>query len=339
MAKPMRDPVSDFEYPDEWVNACSMPELLEDVRKGLCVLTASGKVLRRGYSTGATAAAACKAAILSLSRPVSSVSVSLPCGLKIDVQVHAKGGVASAFKFPGDYKDDATAGLEFRAIVRSTGDRIALDAGEGIGRFTRNMPRYPRGSAAISESARAYIEGAIKEALDESRLSGAEVELMVPGGEEVAIRTLNARMGIHGGISILGTTGLVEPWDDHVGESTIERIEKLDKVVITTGRIGLKYSRLLFPDHEAVLVGTGIGQALEKARGDVVLCGLPALILKFIDPDVLSGTGFGTVDELAASPSWEQVSSAAIAAFKKRMPGIRVVIVDRNGRVIGDDSG
>ena len=48
----LRDPVTDFEYPDEWVNKCESPELLEDVVKGLCVLTSSGKVLRRGYSTG-----------------------------------------------------------------------------------------------------------------------------------------------------------------------------------------------------------------------------------------------------------------------------------------------
>ena len=267
---------------------------------------------------------------------IDSVSISLPCGVRIDVPVHAKDGVASAFKFAGDYKGDATGGLEFQAIVRHMGDRIVLNAGKGIGRFTRDMPRYPCGSAAISESARAYIESSIAEALTETGMTGAEIELMVPRGEEAAAHTLNTKLGIQGGISVLGTTGLVEPWDDHVGESTIERIEKLDKVVITTGRVGLKYSRLLFPDHEAVLVGTGIDRALEKARGDVILCGLPALILKFMDPHILDGTGFGTVDELAASPSWTQIAGRAIRAFKKRMPGVRVVIVDRSGRVIGD---
>lgn len=332
----LRDPVTDFEYLDEWVNKCESPELLEDVGKGLCILISSGKVLRRGYSTGATAAAACKAAVISLRHPIDMVSVTLPCGLKIDVPVHAKNGVASAFKFAGDYKDDATAGLEFQASARAVGDRIVLNAGKGIGRFTRDMPRYPCGSAAISESALKYIEGAIREALDETHLNGAEIDIIVPGGEEAAEHTLNSRMGILGGISILGTTGLVEPWDDHVGESTIERIKKLDKIVITTGRVGLKYSRLMFPDHEAVLVGTRIDQALENARGDVILCGLPALILKFINPGVLEGTGFRTVDELAASPSWTQVADREIEAFKKRMPRVRVVIVDRSGIVIGD---
>lgn len=336
MARAMRDPVSEFEYPDEWVKACDSPQLLADVIKGLCILTASGKVLRRGYSTGATAAAACKAAVLSLCRPVDSVIVSLPCGVTIDVPVHAKDGIASAFKFAGDYRDDATAGLEFRAVARDAGGGISLNAGKGIGRFTRDMPRHSAGSPAISESARAYIESSIAEALAEIRRSGAEIELMVPRGEEATAHTLNARLGIQGGISVLGTTGLVEPWDDHVGESAIERIEKLDKVVVTTGRIGLKYSRLLFPDHESVLVGTRIDQALKNARGDVILCGLPALILKFMDPHILNGTGFRTVDELAASPSWAQVAGTAIQAFKKRMPGVRVVIVDRSGNVIGD---
>lgn len=332
----LKDPLTDFEYPAEWVNACKSPELLEEVRKGLCVLTSSGTVLRRGYSTGATAAAACKAAILSLGHEVNSISVSLPCGVSIDVPVHAKGGIAFAYKFAGDYKEDVTGGLEFQAIVKSTGDCIDIKAGKGIGRFTRDMPRYPKGSPSISLSAGEYINAAIEEALSEIGLTGAEIELTIPCGEEVSVNTLNSRLGIQGGISILGTTGLVEPWDDHIGESAMERIVKLDEVVITTGRIGLKYSRLMFPGHETVLVGTRIGQALESASGDVILCGLPALILKFIDPGILDDTGFGTVEELAVSPSWKQVITPRLRSFKEKMPLVRVVLIDRGGKVIGD---
>ena len=70
------------------------------------------------------------------------------------------------------------------------------------------------------------------------------------------------------------------------------------------GRVGLRYSRLLFPDHEVVLVGGRIKEALAAARGNVILCGLPALILKYIEPHILDGTGYATVEELSASPAF-----------------------------------
>ncbi len=84
----MKDPVTDFKYPDAWVAACRSPDLLPDVRRGLAVLTASGTVLRRGFTTGTTAAAACKAAVLSLTLDtVSEVKVTLPCGIVVGIPV------------------------------------------------------------------------------------------------------------------------------------------------------------------------------------------------------------------------------------------------------------
>jgi cobalt-precorrin-5B (C1)-methyltransferase len=107
-------------------------------------------------------------------------------------------------------------------------------------------------------------------------------------------------------------------------------------VVITTGRAGLKYSRLLFPDHEAVLAGARIGQALDHAKGEAVICGLPALILKFIDPAILEKTGFKTISEMSMSDEFPSIVGRYLGSFKEKNPRIRVVLVDRDGKVIGD---
>lgn len=330
------DPVTGFEYPEAWVEACGAPGMLECVRTGLCVLTSSGAALRRGYSTGSTAAAACKASILSLKKPIASVEVGIPCGLAVRVPVSAADGRASAHKYPGDYKDDATGGIEIVACASPAAEGVRIEAGAGIGRFTRDMPGYPAGAPAISRSASACIRSAAREALQEAGLKGARVELSIPMGAEIAGRTLNSRMGILGGISILGSTGLVEPWDDHAGESVADRVRRADKVVVTTGRAGLRYSRLLFPGHEAVLAGTRIGQALGQARGEAVVCGLPALVLKFLDPDILERTGYKTVAEMSMSGEFPSIVRRTLADFKSRNPRIRVVVVDRDGVVIGD---
>jgi cobalt-precorrin-5B (C1)-methyltransferase len=143
-------------------------------------------------------------------------------------------------------------------------------------------------------------------------------------------------VGVTGGISILGTTGLVEPWDDHLGESVCSRVASARNPVITTGRIGLRYARLLYPAREVILVGGKIGAALDAAQNDIILCGLPALILLHINPRILEGTGFFTVEEYSASPAFLPVLRTTLAAFKKERPGVHVVLVDRKGMVIGE---
>lgn len=335
----MRDPVTGFEYPERWVHACRDPAALDAAAQGLAVLTSSGTVLRRGFSTGTTAAAACKAAVLSLEEPCSSVAVTIPCGLTVRVPVSAREGRATAAKYAGDYPGDLTAGLCFRSEARLAEDGCTrLSTGPGIGRFSRDTPRYRKGEPAISPPARECIDRSLAEACDALGLSGVSVSLSAPDGVFIGPRTLNPRVGVEGGISVLGTTGLVEPWDDHLAESVLERIANADRVVLTTGRVGLRYARLLFPAHEAVLTGARIGEAIDAAPGEVVLCGLPGLILRYCDPGILEGTGYATVEELAATPAFGGRFTRAIAAFSRRHPGVRVVCVDRDGRVIADST-
>jgi cobalt-precorrin-5B (C1)-methyltransferase len=333
----MRDPVTGFEYPAEWVERCTVPAQLHLAEQGLAVLTSSGTVLKRGFTTGTTAAAACKAAILSLTgNVISSVSIHIPCGLTVHVPVDAYAGRSSCKKYAGDYPSDLTAGLNFVAEAVPVPEGTHFLPGDGIGRFSRDTPRDRKGDPAISPAPLRCIRESIQEALEESGLSGIQLRLHVPLGAEVGKKTLNPRVGVEGGISILGTTGLVEPWDDHLEESVCGRVSVTENPVITTGRIGLRYARLLFPEREVILVGGKIGAALDAAQGEITLCGLPALILRYINPQILEGSGFLTVEEYAASPAFRPAMRTTLAAFKKERPDVHVVLVDRNGAVIGE---
>ncbi|MEM0448216.1 MAG: cobalt-precorrin-5B (C(1))-methyltransferase [Methanomassiliicoccales archaeon] len=332
----MRDPVTGYEYPEEWVRKCKDPAELSLAKSGLGVLLADGRVLRRGFTTGTTATAAVKACILSLLNHVDRVEVELNCGLRVEVEAEGDNGIGQAVKYAGDYVTDVTANIELQARYLGEAKMLELQAGEGIGRLSRDTPLYQKGQAAISASAMSQIARNAQIAFSAAGLPGAKVELSAPRGEEVAARTLNPRMGVVGGISILGSTGLVEPWDDHLGQTVMERVRKADKVVLTTGRIGLNHARRMFPRHESILVGVNIEKALQEARGEVVLLGLPALIMKFIDPEVLNGTGAATVEELMQHPEGKAVLERTLDRFKERYPVVGIVVVDRSGRVLGE---
>jgi len=333
----MRDPVTGFEYPDAWVSRCQKPGQLKLVEEGRAILTSTGMILVRGFTTGTTAAAACKAAVLSLAgTPVSSVPVLLPCGLTVEVAVEGAKGLASAKKIPGDYPGDVTAGLLFVAEAVPKSDGISLSFGEGIGRFSRDTPRYQADAPAVSPPAHACIQASIQEALEKTGLSGVEVRLRIPQGKEIGKITLNHRVGVMGGISVLGTTGFVEPWDDHLTASTIYRIAEAEHPVLTTGRTGLRYARLMYPDHEVILIGGKIERSIAAVRSQAILFGLPALILRYINPQVLEGTGAATVEELSVTPAFSAIVKTNLAAFRKQYPKIRVVLVNREGQIIGE---
>jgi cobalt-precorrin-5B (C1)-methyltransferase len=331
----MNDPVTGFVYPEAWVAACTSPEARALAESGFGVLTADGTVRRRGLSTGTTAAAAAKAAVLSLEHPVDLVEVHLPCGLLSTLFVTADRGRACCHKDPGDYPGDTTADACIEATAVPAPSTVVV-AGGGIGRYVRDTPRFTRGSPAISAPAMETILGAIRDATLELALPGAEVTLSVRDGAAIAERTLNARVGIEGGISLLGTTGLVEPWDDHLTESVLVRIAAADRVVLTTGRIGLAHARRHFPDAEVVLVGGRIKEALAASAGTPILFGLPALILKYLCPDLLDGTGCFTVEELAATPRFTGAVEQAFRVASRDYPGLRLVVIDRSGTIIAE---
>lgn len=334
----MIDPVNNFKIPEEWITRTGIPreELDKRVASGMVVVLSNGSVLKRGYTTGTTASAAAKAAVLSLMKKVDSVSVPTPVGLRAQLEVsEASQGRAVVKKIRNDHESDITRGLEFVGEARET-EGIRILGGKGIGIVRRDGLQVPRGQPAINPKPMEQIKAAVQEAVEELGLKGAEVTISIPDGERIGKETLNSRIGVEGGISVLGSTGFVEPWNDHLGEMKGDLIRCTDKVVLTTGRIGMRYSHMLFPDYTVVMVGSRISEGLEYASGDVIICGLPGLVLKWGNPGMLEGSGYATVVEmLEKEPEHARLKEAFKMAIEKGK-GARIVVIDRDGSVLMD---
>lgn len=214
------------------------------------------KMLRYGYTTGtcaALAAAAATRALLSRADPGEQTlmtSKGIPVCVPIEVWGFDETGAwASVFKDAGD-DSDITDGMEIRAHVRALnstggdGESISIDGGKGVGRVTKPGLDQPVGNAAINSGPRAQIRAAVEavcSAMDYT--GGIEVIISVPEGEEAAQKTFNPKLGIEGGISILGTSGIVEPMSEQALVDTIE-IElkqishETDRLILTPGNYG-----------------------------------------------------------------------------------------------------
>jgi cobalt-precorrin-5B (C1)-methyltransferase len=329
------DPVTGFVIPAAWVALCSDPQALSKIQSGRWVILSNGMLCRRGLTTGTTAAAACKGAILSLKRPVTELEVETPAGITVTLPVVAKDGFCLAVKDGGDHKFDVTAGLEIAASA-SIAEKTALVAGKGIGKIAGRGLCDEIGRPAISPSARDEIMNAISQALQDTQLLAARVELSVPRGQELAEKTLNPRLGIVGGISILGSTGFVEPWNDHFIADRSMELKDARKIVVTTGRKGLKMSRVLFPHHKAVLMGSQLDRLKFAADQESILCGMPALILRWAWPQLLDGTGYGTVAEMIEREPQHENIEKALQMAKRRLPATRIVLLNKDGSILAD---
>jgi len=334
----MIDPVNNFKIPEEWIARTGLPreELEKNVASGMIVVLSDGSVLKRGYTTGTTASAAAKAAVLSLKKTVDSVSVPTPVGLRAYLEVSESSlGRAVVKKIPNDHESDITRGLEFVGEAREA-EGIRIFGGKGIGVVRRDGLQVSKGNPAINPKPMEQIRAAVQEAVEELGLQGAEVTISIPEGERIGKETLNSRIGVEGGISVLGSTGFVEPWNDHLGETKGDLIRCTDKVVLTTGRIGMRYSHMLFPDYTVVMIGSRISEGLESASGDIVICGLPGLVLKWGNPKMLEGSGYATVVEMLEKvPDHERLKEAFEMAVEKGK-GARIVVIDRDGSVLMD---
>ncbi len=330
------DPVSGLVIPADWIEKAADPKVLDKVKSGLWALLSDGTLLRRGLTTGTTASAAAKGAVISLKGPVRQVTVLTPAGIRVSVPVQGRGGVCTATKIGGDHESDVTSGVVMEARAEP-GNHTELVAGAGIGRIGASGLCAPPGKPAISPPARREITRAIEEGMAEAGLAAVRVEITVRDGERIAEETMNPRVGVVGGISILGSTGFVEPWNEHLGESRVAEIGEPERVVVTTGRVGLKYSRFLFPEHKVVLLGNQLDRLHFREEQESVLCGLPALILKWGMPGILEGTGYGTVAEMVEKEPHHPRIGEAIRMVRARLPGTRIVLLDRRGAILRDE--
>lgn len=267
--------------------------------------------LRSGYTTGACAAAAAKAAVLLLvgrSRP-EQVEIPFPDGSRHGFAVHhcqVKSGQAwaSIIKDAGD-DPDVTNGAEIVAsvsflpeggppadCVRLEQTNIFLCGGAGVGRMTKPGLAVKPGEPAINPVPRRMILAAVLEGLGTVAGNPLRVEISVPKGEELAEKTLNNRLGIVGGLSILGTTGIVHPVSAEAWTATIEaslsvaKEAGLTEVVLSTGRTSEKgvQTLLALPEEAYAMMGDYLEFSLLAAarRGfaSIHLAGMWAKIMK-----------------------------------------------------------
>lgn len=188
------------------------------------------KMLRCGYTTGTCAAlAAAGAAVLLLTgRKTEILSLVTPKGIPVQVEpaelyIRQDTAVCGVVKDGGD-DADITHGLVIQAHLRKT-DRpgISVDGGEGVGRVTSPGLDQPVGNAAINRVPRQMITEQVQKVCDRLGYNGGiEVLICIPGGREAADKTFNPMLGITGGLSILGTSGIVEPMSEQALIDTIE---------------------------------------------------------------------------------------------------------------------
>ena len=275
----LTDPIEGYQYPEDWIkrSSCSKRELKRKISSGFYILLQDGSFLRRGLTTGTTAAGVVKAAILSLLNPISEVDIMTPAGISVKINVNARGGFAQAIKDAGDHEFDATHGCVIEGV---TVQKKGIFFGEGIGRFKNRYSFYKPGSPAVSPSAMETIKKAYIEACKETGIEKG-VEIRVRNGKQLAKRTSNIKLGIEGGISILGTTGFVEPWCDKLIKMKAELVKNLERVVLATGRKGWDSGRRLFPNYTAVVIGPYLDEILPHATGKIRIVSMPSLIIKW----------------------------------------------------------
>ena len=241
-----------------------------------------GKRLRLGYTTGSCAAAAAKAAayMLLTGRRMERVELTTPKGIPLALEVKeiqmGEAAVSCAIeKDGGDDPDITTGTLIFATVQRQKNPGIEIDGGYGIGRVTKPGLDQPVGAAAINSVPRQMIRANIEEI---QRLAddfcGLKVVISAPEGEKLARKTFNPRLGITGGISILGTTGIVEPMSEQALVETIavelrqRRESGAAYVLLTPGNYGSDFIRdgLGIDPELAVQTSNYIGDALEQCR-------------------------------------------------------------------------
>lgn len=201
----------------------------------------SGKRLRRGYTTGSCAAAAAKAAaeVLLSGRPVVQVDLLTPRGimlhLPIETLAQSDTSVTCAVRKDGGDDPDDTTGLQICATVAlSERSGIVIEGGSGVGRVTRRGLDQPVGAAAINHVPRQMITAAVAEVCARFHCTAEmDVTVTIPDGERTAARTFNPRLGIVGGISVLGTSGIVEPMSE---QALLDSIRTETKVFLAAGR-------------------------------------------------------------------------------------------------------
>ena len=239
------------------------------------------KKMRTGYTTGSCAAAAAKAAVCMLlsGEVIQQVRLMTPKGIELDLEVEQierrQHGVRCAVRKDSGDDPDVTNGIYVYAEVRKEPEPgIYLDGGEGIGRITKKGLEQPVGAAAINRVPRQMILEAVKEqSIRYGYQGGLSVIISAPEGKKLAAKTFNPRLGIENGISILGTSGIVEPMSEKALTDTIFLEMKMlkengiDRCCVVPGNYGRDFlaEQLGVDTDQAVKCSNYIGETIDAA--------------------------------------------------------------------------
>ena len=223
--------------------------------------------LHSGLTTGTCATAAACAATMKLTKgeTLAEVPVLLPNGETIPVAVGCSNDYAYCIKEAGD-DPDVTDGIEVRAYVEPS-NHFEIVGGEGVGRFTLPGFDYPPGEAAINKGPREMMRKNIQE--------NVRIIISVPDGAEIAKKTFNPRLGIEGGISIIGVSGIVKPFSEEAFIDSIHKCMEVakasgaERVVINSGAKSERFVRTMYPElprQAFVEYGNYIGETLKIAN-------------------------------------------------------------------------
>ena len=335
--------------------------------------------LRRGWTTGACATAATKAAVMALWGEgfPARVRITLPRGERPEFAIEYSDmgdgwAEAGVIKDAGD-DPDVTHGAEIRVRVEPSDGGVVFAAGDGVGKVTKPGLPIGVGEPAINPVPREMMRGVVEEmAARLGRRPDVKITISVPGGSKIAEKTWNPRLGIKGGISILGTTGIVRPFSCAAWIASIHRgidvarAEGLTHVAGCTGATSERAVQALYglPDgaildmgdfvggmlkylatHPVprVTIGGGIGKITKLAQGAWDLhskrsqVDFAALAQSVGDSRIETVNTALEAYEIVGAPLAEWVAQAALARVEERFGGemaFDIVVIDRGGGII-----
>ncbi len=281
-------------------------------------ITKGGKKLRYGYTTGSCAAGAAKAAamMLFLQRVVTEVEIETPKGWNIsldihDIEIEEDYVSCCVIKDSGD-DPDSTNGIKIYARAdRCEGDTVELTGGIGIGKVTKPGLSVAVGESAINPVPRQMILKEVKKVVPSN--NGIKIEIYAPQGVELAKKTFNPKLGIVGGISIIGTTGIVEPMSEEALKESLAielsmlKAQGVKRVIFSPGNYGRDFG-ITIHIREDILVKTSnfigfmIDKAVEYEFEEVLWVGHIGKMIKVASGifDTHSKTADGRMEALAA---------------------------------------